>query len=145
MISQSLLISGAQSCTAAMAFLGSASCRGHVLLMTKPQSCSALSFVAPPAPKASRAQGICWNQLKPSNGNLFGALTPPSKPPLFPPLHPILSKQILGLLGGKRTPTLARGPRSQGSGLPQPREGGGWATCPGWLEAACPVTKKPFP
>lgn len=58
------------------------------------------------------------------HGNRFGALTPPSKPPLSPLLHSILSKQIFRLLGGKRTPTLARGPGSQGRGLPQPREGG---------------------
>lgn len=45
--------------------------------MGKPQSWSALSFVVPPAPKASKAPGICWNQLKPSMGICVGLSHPP--------------------------------------------------------------------
>ena len=60
--------------------------------MTKPQSWSALSFVVPPAPKASKAQGICWNQLKPSMGICVGLSHPPSTR--------TLSKESFGLLGG---------------------------------------------
>lgn len=55
-------------------------CPGLHVFPRPPQSWSALSLGVPPAPKASRAQGICWNQLEPSMG------TCPQLPP------PTLSK-----------------------------------------------------
>lgn len=91
--------------------------------MTKPQSWSALSFVVPPAPKASRAQGICWNQLKPSMGIGLGLSRPrPNRPSPPSPPHPFQTdlrapRRKTDANTGERT-------RSQGRGLPQPREAG---------------------
>ena len=118
------------SCTA---FLGSAPRRGHVLLMTKPQSWSALSFVVPPAPKASRAQGICWNQLKPSMGIGLGLSRPrPNHPSPPSPPHPFQTdlrapRRKTDASIGERTRVPGQGsPTAQGRGETGPRVQNGW-------------------
>lgn len=58
------------------------------------------------------------------HGNRFGALTPPSKPPLSPPSPPHPFQTDLRAPRRKTDANIGERTRSQGRGLPQPREGG---------------------
>lgn len=69
-------------------FLGSMCLPGQVLVMMKPQATCTLSSVGPPAPEASNAQGICWNQPRPSLGVGLGFSHVLIQAPVSRPLLP---------------------------------------------------------